>query len=689
MAGRPELKIIDPDVSNPYLFPVAVDGNGAKLVSLDTVTYEPGDSKDEFRVALHPWDQGLAVNRIDYKVTFNGALAQTPSRTYAKANADASWPSVLLPPPLLTELAFSGAAGASHPYTNADLVYAGAPDASIYVGPGNTVYAAAPDASIYVGANSYYAAGSSVATFYLVVRDFGGKVYLAGGQFLYSINSDYTTTLVKDFGNGKTVYDIEQFNNELVIAMGESEKLWTMTVGETFTQATDNTFAIALGRVGEYLWRAESTNRLSNCITAPRTLTSWTPASPNQYYAGDTTYSVTDLVEYLGFIVALKPDGVYFPDGETVFHNQAPQLSVYPHRDNCKGTFNAWGYLFVPSATGLLKISQGESTPIGPELSGRPDFRFWVRGGVEWSGDIYLLCTDEAAVSNTAVFKMSIIDRAVKFDELVRANSADPGYFITVSSIFTNPTCIFGHESAGAMYFKLGRGGGRHIDDPNYAWGTSWEFETGDMILGPDLGIETYLTGVEVVLDADSSEPVTAYYQVDRSGSYTELLNTQEGSGTAPITTSGFEVVRRYAAPNTSGQMFSFKLSGTLDSGSLATDRPEIREFWAIGYGAPGTTDILSVGIIADRNAKVRGIKRGKSSGELLRLFRRWRRQGTMLTLVFNDYEEVRTTRARVAEVKKENISTRVKAGDDEETTDIVTVIFKRTDFANAYADAD
>ena len=689
VTGRSELRLVDTtDNDTIYQLPIAVDENGAKLISIQPVPWEPGDPKQEWRVPLHPWDFGISHNRIEYDVNFNGQLVDRPSRTYAKSNADLSWPGVLVPPPLLTSLTFQSQAVSSFLFAAGNMTYNAAPG-TVYGAKTIGTWAAAPGDNEATG--PYYAAATAAgAVFYKGAREFNGKIYVFGSQYIYSIDPSYTVTLTKDFGNGKTVYDIEVYNNELVVAMGETEKLWTMTAAEAFTQATDATYAIALGVVGEYLWRAESTNKLSNCITAPLTLTSWAPAATSQYPAGDSTFSITDILEYNGFAVATKPNGVFFPDGETKFHNQTPQLATYPHRDNCKGAFTAGGYLWVPSVAGLLRVSQGESIPLGPELSGRPDYRFWVRGGVEWAGDIYLLCTDEAASSQTAIFKMQQKGNTVIFHELARTGSVLRGYFIIVSAIFTNPSCLFGLGEAG-IYFKLGRGGGRHLDDPNYAYGTSWESEHGDFIPGPDLAIVTTLVGVEVVAKVNSSEEITVAYQYNQAGSYTSMLTTAEGSGTAPITgtssTRTYTSAKRYADVNTTGQILQLKLSGTNASGLLGTDRPEVRELWAFGFSHPSTTDIITLGIYADRNAMVRGKRVGLTSGAMLKALKDFQEQQTVLTMQLADYEETRTTRVRIVGAQTENISTVEEGSNKQVRTDIITVILKRVDYASAYAD--
>ena len=169
------------------------------------------------------------------------------------------------------------------------------------------------------------------------------------------------------------------------------------------------------------------------------------------------------------------------------------------------------------------------------------------------------------------------------------------------------------------------------------------------------------------------------------------MLTTSEGSGTAPITGSSstrtFTSAKRYAAVNITGQLLQLKLTGTNAAGLLGTSHPEVRELWAFGFSHPATTDIITIGFYADRNAQVRGKRIGMTSGEMLRHFREWQKNQTVLTLAIADYEESRTTRVRIVGAQTENIFTREEGSTKQVRTEIITVIFRRVDYANAYAD--
>ena len=312
-------------------FALSPTGKGGRGVAIQSRAWEPGDAQQAWRVPLHPWDAGLNSDRLSNK------------RSYAKANADTSYNGLLLPPPLVTSVTM----------TNAIL----------------------PSKA----------------------KEFDGVLFFVSGRYMYYFNP-VTNAVVedKDFGASKAAVDLEVFNSQLVVAMGESEKIYTRSIGintsgtadaavsstdttltdtrlaltvnayigatvtcnsktmvvtsntatvftgaswsggsnpgngnawsiaGTWTQASDATYAIALGTVGARLWRAETTNRVSSCTTAPRTLTSWTPAGSSAYSVGDSTYAINTIIDYGGVAWVGKADGMYSPDPASRFSNQTP-----------------------------------------------------------------------------------------------------------------------------------------------------------------------------------------------------------------------------------------------------------------------------------------------------------------------------------------------------------------------------
>ena len=564
--------------------------NGARKIIFKSRPWQDADPTYPFRKSLFPIDGGVSRDHLD-----------PASRNYGKNNGDASYPNSWVHPPLLTTITLTN------------------------------------------GATPYK------------FKVFNSKIFVLGGRYMYYIDpTTNTATEDKDFGVGKTAVDMEVFNNELVVAMGESEKIYTRNTSGTWTQATDNTFAIAFGVVDSKLWRGEEVNEISNCITAPRTLASYAPTDGNEYTVGDDTWSINSIVDFQGSIWVGKGDGFYAADPTFIFHNQTPQIQKNPNVDNCKGAFIAHASLWVPFINGLLRIRLGSALPYGPEITWRRDFRFWTRGGIEHNGNIYLICTDEAAGSNTTIFKLVPRDEkrsSYVYHEWCRLGSSTKGYAITVTSgISTNPELMVTHGND-VKYLKLGRGGGADIDDTNYAYGLTGELETGKFMCGLDQSILTVLVGAEVVCDySAANESLTLSYRIDGQA-YANLLTTQEGGGSAAITlTTNFQSVRRYAPTTAEGQFVELKWESVLVT---TTSSPEIVDLIAFGYLRPLVTDIITLSLVADGASwSGRGTGNAMDAMETLRLFRDWMNDGSRLEGILYRYDDTKTTRFIVIDVQ-------------------------------------
>ena len=505
------LELIDSS-SVQYNFEPYKEDNKSRGISIETRDWEIGDPEVYWRVPLYPFDGGLRQDRLprsaDLTRDFNRA------RSYSKANADASFEGVLVPPPALESLTF--------PTTDTVLKQV----------------------------------------------TFDSMQFFLCGRYIVTVSRDGTVATDKDFGSGKAAVDFAVFNNELIVAMGESEKIWKRTTGDVWSQASDNTFAIALGVVGNKLWRAHDVNQIDSCTTAPLTLASWTPADPNEYTAGDTTNSIHGIIEYGGVPVVLRPDGVFMPDISSNFFNQAPQIANWPHSDNGKGAFTAQGYLWVPTVVGLIRITYGESLIFGPEKSNRPDFRFWVRGGIEWGEAIYLLVTDELSTSETFICKMLrnehgySPDHPYIYHEWCRLGATTKGYTLGINTwpspraqtltrdsgtqadlagvgtiTWSNPTNA---ASSNNSYATAAAGTSHYLRFSNFGFA----IPTGATINGVTVGIERKTS-------TSTSSATSA------SGPGTISNNTSVGAIAWTLTTPTGSIVATLTNPNTSGSYLS------------------------------------------------------------------------------------------------------------------------------------
>src|SRR5689334_25383469 len=91
------------DNGTPYNFEIFKRGdNQQRGVSYSTKEWEIGDPQLYWREPLFPFDGGLRQDRLPQST--NLTLEPGSSRTYAKANIDASNEGLLVPPPLTDAL---------------------------------------------------------------------------------------------------------------------------------------------------------------------------------------------------------------------------------------------------------------------------------------------------------------------------------------------------------------------------------------------------------------------------------------------------------------------------------------------------------------------------------------------------------------------------------------------------------
>jgi len=587
--------------------PVAHD-EFKREVAISSRPYQPGDPTQPFRIAVHPWSGGLGMNRLN----------QPFPNTYIRLVGDSSKPGALLHAPLFksTSLTTGGSVGTIEQYVN-----------------------------------------------------FGSLVFIRGnGQFLWRYDPVFDTyTLDKDFGSGKSAVDMCVFNNELIVAMGETEKIWKRASGSggAWTQATDNTFAIALGVVGSLLFRAESVNCLSSAITAPLTLSSWAPSSPNQYTVGDTSWPIINIIDYQGATWVGKGDGMYSVDPTFEFHNQTPQIKTWPHDRNTKGAFTAHGSLWVPSIAGLLRVRVGSSLVAGPELANLQDTRWQVRGGVEFGKDIiYLSATKSTGPFSggqdvVCVIKMmrdpADIDRYT-FHELAEVASSVGLSTIHVSTVGDFPN-LYTSWSTRSLVAKMGRAAGLVMEDSDYLFTLTMTMETGLIQATQDTGMVSLLEGVEVTLQQlSASNELDVEYKVNNTGNYAYFFQTSALDASITGQTAR-GTVARYTLTPVEFSVVELRITGSTAGGTNTYAlRQEVYEVWLIGHNRPKNTDLLRIGFINDTvSLTSSGRASGLSIEDMYTQFRTWQNASTVLTLEVPDYDEAITSKFVVVGVYTED----------------------------------
>lgn len=623
---RPASSIAVTDGPYTYWFNVAPGDAGAPQMEFISRPWQPGDPQERFYIRVHPWDGGLFPDRIE-----NG-------RTYARANADASWENLLYFPPKLTVISLPLRTDPPRKFV-----------------------------------------------------EFNGKVYIVGGRYLYAYDpANDTVTLDRDFGAGSSAVDAAAFQNELIVAMGESERIWRRTTSGTWTQASDNVYAIALGVIGSRLYRAAGTNKLTSCPSSPLVLAAWTPASPNEVTVGDTNWPIVSITDYGGIAWVGKADGVYAPDGSGRYFNQVPQLARSVDSLNTLGAFTAQGSLFVPSIASLFRVRLGQARAVGPELTQRPGMRFRTWGGFEYSGALYVVCTDEAGESSPFICKMIADTRSRApggneyiYHEWVRL----PGTSrcVTIVSVPNDVTKFIAGAGNDIAVGNLGRGGGRFVDDPAYEFGTDMEIESGCIPPSQSAAVTATLVGVSVVADFRApGERLKIAATMECNSPYEDLLSTQEGGGTPWIEqTDGWQTVTRYARPGMEGQFLHVQLVGKLVSANGGAS-PRVREVWAHGYLRPRTTDIVRLVLVADaRSRGLTGVPSNLTAAQVIDIWKHWMELGSPVEIRIEGYNAGKPFMAVVTDVShKSALRTVVDMGRPKDLA-IVQVTAVRVDYTN------
>lgn len=145
------------------------------------------------------------------------------------------------------------------------------------------------------------------------------------------------------------------------------------------------------------------------------------------------------------------------------------------------------------------------------------------------------------------------------------------------------PELLFSSASYYPGRIRLGRGGGRDVDDEGYLFDSSMYVHSGLIAPSSDLAEVSTLVGIDVLCNysrqGTNGDSLLMWFRWDGAANYTQLLNEAEsGSGSGDFSTSGWEKASGYAATNNSGHFLetslvgSGTLSGTADAAVTSTD---------------------------------------------------------------------------------------------------------------------
>jgi len=646
---------------NAIEFPIKIekdtDENTSLALRFDTIPWDNSQPGQPWSMELFPFDSGLARSK----------MANRRSYAFAPANAaDSTNPDVVVPSPNDVSLTLTSAAAQG------------------------------------IRAVQYTDSGGASA------------IYCIAGTSVYKITSGYSVSNERALGATGTWLTI--IAGELFACIGGSGYIRKRTASGTWSTSAD-VRAYCMEVVKDKVCRvggstAAIDNQYSECsaLGASAATTAFTVANYNTaagYYVGDLSWQTHSIWDFAGTVACGRGDGLYMPNPETKFLNQTPQIKAVATPANCKGSFAALGYFWVPYARGLLRLAPGFSEGKGPETLELPNVGFLVRGGFEWDRAIWMLATDEQTGTSEYLIKMvpdrlGISDADYIFHVVAQktVNSSNPGQFIVPfvgSGGPTQPSILFGGGTAAtaAGYVMLGRGSGRGIEDTGYRFKSSSTFVPGTFSPDPYGAFNVRLVGFKGYMTTSSSKALTVTYGISSAAvpsassvPVTATLTTQEGGGSSSVTATGQFTL--YAATDAITQSGFFRAGVTLaGDGTSSTAHASLHRLSAFGYMHPQTTDEITcqllVGVEANRAWGM--VRSGWSDDTGVAWLRRQVYSGRVFSVEIPGYEESRTTRCFVKNVSGTVTKTQASAGiGGVDTEYTVTVKLVRVDFANAYA---
>lgn len=633
MAAR-HLTIDDQEnaLTSPLLLPVALKGVGrgaAQDLTIQPVPWQSNFGSTKFRIPLHPWTGGVHTDRFH------------DGTTYAISQADLTNDSLMVPWALQNALTLTNTTDPPIKMVN-----------------------------------------------------FGGELFILTGPDVYRIQTNYTVTRSKDLATDYSANgtDMVVFNGELIVALGESTKIAKLDgVAGTWSQASDNVFAVNLAVVGNLLWRSHDTCQVDSCATTPLTLANWTTAN---YPVGDGTYTTIAMIEYGGVLWVRKQDGVYEGNDKGEFKNQVPQLKRLPRSADLAAMWTAFGYLWVGGKHFLYKVRHGESIPVYPETAHRHAIRPDVSAGIEVNGVMFVLSNPGIPSEGSPLLWMMLPSNRVHtgapaghefiFHALdVLTTEARAIGFLPGATL---PSLIVG-SADNAVYYKLARAG-RNIEDSSYAFSTALTYWSSPFTPSQDMGVEATIVGVDVVLfvSSDNANLTLDLDVVNNEAGAEALDSTNTTMVPSSYSQDAWDTYTFYTSTQPfKGRLFEVYLEWA-NTGSAWTYEsvPRIREMWAWGYMHPRQTDEISVTVYAG-NQVVQSAVDLNSVSNLETKLAFWKDQGTLLTVTIPGYNDDGSFGAILTDWKVAHVNTDIGPGEMPQSNDLLRLTFTRVDYDGTY----
>lgn len=412
--------------------------------------------------------------------------------------------------------------------------------------------------------------------------EIGSRLYALWGRYireLGTLNGTVTDTADKDFGAGSNVTDAKFFNNNILVALDNSEVFQSRASGAapgTYTAAAAGLTADFFTVTESFLYRVDSdgsNTRVVSCPVASNPLTAASWSSEVDVGSG-TGIAFTDLEAY-GFQVMIgKQDGVYITNRLGFAPNILDELKIYVNAANGRGMQKYSGNMYIPHLRGLFRYDGNTIQPVGLEkLNSHSHNNLGPIAGVYralttdgtwlyvsvWNGtDTYILRYKEQNANNNLY-------------GIWHAMAQWAGNQVTgmhVSGLTTSPS-LWTSSTTNELIsrFFLPASGNTAIQDTTYQYAASGTIYLGRYYMGSDTTSKVF---TEIVTEGDnlavSNETLTVSYKTAAAVPWVSTGFTSLSAVTTSPTTQSV---------NTSGQFL--ELSVAFARGSTNTNSPVLR----------------------------------------------------------------------------------------------------------------
>jgi len=306
-----------------------------------------------------------------------------------------------------------------------------------------------------------------------------GQVFVVGGRYCKAIDTSFSITTARDFGEGKAATQAAIFNGKAYVAMGYDEPFWERSPNSDPTQGWSQATALYAKyfvTMTDRLYAAVTKSSVKSVANDPMTAIDWTAAYP----IGDPDQEITCLAQLGDLLYVGKQNGLYALDSDGIADLLTPELGEFAHTYNCANTYAWHATLWVPHLRGLLNyrnLGEGgfvvtpttpgsfttEENPIRGRVTALAGDDRWLYAAVLNSdGDTYIL-------AGRAAFEGE--QGPLTWHPLVKLAGVECRA-MHISGLWANPRLFFG-MGTNAGYIILPRTGENPAQDSNCRFSTT------------------------------------------------------------------------------------------------------------------------------------------------------------------------------------------------------------------------